>query len=500
MLALGLILIMIATRVFAAPNIDLSSVNQYNQISFGDADLENSYAFGSVAYGGNARFDTVSLSTQSSNIPCPSGNTVVEVAGNVEYIDGKIFGGSGRHGGTLNQGSQTFDCNQDNWVQAPPTVNFAAIQTELTNLSSDLANATVTGPLKIGDCFVDATKTNSDLNVYNIDASIFENPDPNRTCTFVIDASCSATILINISGTTIDLNNFNLTLAGGALSPSRVLVNFYEAQTINFNNVQIGGTVLAPLATVNGAVSNAFLNRIIGGLYAAELNGQFNSELAPFVAGPQSGCELAYDFGDLPDQYSVNLLENGARHEIGSLFLGNTIDQEPDGQPSPGADGDASDEDGIVADPSTWTSNTVGGGNISTFASGAGCLNGWLDWNNDGDFDDADEHIIINTAVDAVGKQISFDVQYVPMGSIRYARYRLTEQIFVNGQASCDYEVSPTGFYKNGEVEDYQYIFADATAVTLTSAETAPATASLILSLALALGLTTVTFVRRKEA
>jgi choice-of-anchor A domain-containing protein len=490
-LAVSLFFLVAAVRVFAAPPIDLSSVNQYNQLSFGNANLVNSYVQGNVAYGGNATFDQVSLATSSYIAPCPTGNTVVEVAGSVNYLVGTIFGGSGRYGTTLSSGSQIFGCHLDSWVQGASTLNFTALQSQLTTLANQLTSAVVTGPFKVRDCYISATRTNSDLNVYNVDGAIFENIDTNRHCTFAIEAPCSSTVLINVSGTNLNLTNFDLTLGSGGLSSSQVLVNFYEAQTINLNNVQIAGTVLAPLATVTGAVSSSKYNRIVGGLFVDELNGQFNSEAAPFVAGPQSGCELTYDFGDLPNSYSVKLLENGARHEIGNLYLGNTVDAEADGQPSPSAEGDTVGDDGIVTNPESWSSNVPNGGLLSTVASGLGCLNGWIDWNQDGDFDDANEQIVDNQPVSTAGAIINFQVQYVASGQTRFARFRITEQTDVNGQMVCVDNIAPTGLYKNGEVEDYLYVFADATAVTLQSAETPPPSIPVLLLLALMLGMAT---------
>jgi hypothetical protein len=61
-----------------------------------------------------------------------------------------------------------------------------------------------------------------------------------------------------------------------------------------------------------------------------------------------------YDFGDAPAVYPTLLANGGAYHLIGPVFMGPLIDAEPDGQPSPGADGDdlnppggMDDEDGV---------------------------------------------------------------------------------------------------------------------------------------------------------
>ncbi len=95
------------------------------------------------------------------------------------------------------------------------------------------------------------------------------------------------------------------------------------------------------------------------------------------------------DFGDAPDdlsepRYPTLLAHDGARHTIGSLFLGTTVDDEPDGQPTASADGDdvngVADDDGVVTLASlvaTSIFNTTTA-SLSAVASDAGKL-GWVD-------------------------------------------------------------------------------------------------------------------------
>jgi hypothetical protein len=80
--------------------------------------------------------------------------------------------------------------------------------------------------------------------------------------------------------------------------------------------------------------------------------------------GPQTSCSdvavsylarfgSAEDFGDAPDSYHTLLANNGARHKIvDEVHLGQLINAEPDGAPTPRADGDdknnIADEDGVV--------------------------------------------------------------------------------------------------------------------------------------------------------
>lgn len=108
-----------------------------------------------------------------------------------------------------------------------------------------------------------------------------------------------------------------------------------------------------------------------------------------------------FDFGDAPDSYQILDASGGAKHEIGSLFLGTYVDGEPDGNPSLFAEDDdddqlPNDEDGLVR-----TSQFIIGQqpSIDVLVSSAGKLDAWMDLNGNGQFDHPDEHINEGTSV-----------------------------------------------------------------------------------------------------
>ena len=202
---------------------------------------------------------------------------------------------------------------------------------------------------------------------------------------------------------------------------------------------------------------------------------------------------LCYDLGDLPATYPITTLaDDGARHSIGNLFLGPTVDRESDGQPNASALGDdisGDDDDGVS--PTTGFVWTVGnpedghGGRLDIFVTGGpGCLSGWIDWSRNGDFLDAGENIVDNVLLPAGQSQVSFPI---PAGTLLdshvFARFRLYEL----ASGSCA-SVTPslTGAATNGEVEDHVFEFPTPTAVVITNLR-ARARANRI-SLALAAG------------
>ena len=166
-----------------------------------------------------------------------------------------------------------------------------------------------------------------------------------------------------------------------------------------------------------------------------------------------------HDFGDLPAAYALTTQANdGARHIVGDLYLGATVDGEADGQTSSNADGDdtngVDDEEGI-SPTGTWTVGANGGA-VNISASGQGCLSGWLDWDSNNNFDDAGDDVIIMADIMTGTNTISFDI---PAGTILtdatfFSRFRLVPD---TGDLNCndDTPIGLTGEVDNGEVEDH---------------------------------------------
>ena len=149
------------------------------------------------------------------------------------------------------------------------------------------------------------------------------------------------------------------------------------------------------------------------------------------------------DFGDAPTAYPVTLAENGARHTPGALFLGATIDTEPDGVHSQFADADGSDEDGVVFPTSALAGTLL---SIPVTASIAGgFLNAWIDWNADGDWSDSGEKVFNDQVLAAGVNSLSLNIPAGATLGTTFARFRL-------GAASG---LGVTGPSVDGEVEDY---------------------------------------------
>jgi subtilisin-like proprotein convertase family protein len=175
---------------------------------------------------------------------------------------------------------------------------------------------------------------------------------------------------------------------------------------------------------------------------------------------------VSFDYGDAPNSYGT-LLAGGARHALGdrTLYLGtNPPDGEADGQAGAAATtddttqvGGVDDEDGVAsfpayASPATTYTVSVTAVNLSTTT--AGSLVGYIDWNRDGDFADANERSATTTVPANTLTATAFNVTWtsVPTNAggttSTYARFRISY--------TASEVTTPTGSATSGEVEDYQ--------------------------------------------
>jgi hypothetical protein len=177
---------------------------------------------------------------------------------------------------------------------------------------------------------------------------------------------------------------------------------------------------------------------------------------------------VTLDFGDTPDpvsttigRYPTTKINDGARHVVSNseLRLGPSISAETDGKPTPLADGDDGD-DGVSF---RFQRNDFGSTGIPMFnknvdtevtvtMSAPGVLNGWFDFNFDGDWTDPGEHVFQDVSFDLLSLTQTFLVRIpstapdITSPTPAFARFR----------ASTVGGILPTGLALDGEVEDYR--------------------------------------------
>ncbi len=90
------------------------------------------------------------------------------------------------------------------------------------------------------------TGADQDLNIFSLAST-----DLTNISNFVINTPTGASVVINISGTSVTLGNFGYSLNGQSLSAAadKLLFNAYQANSLT--HFSLGGTLLAPNATVD---------------------------------------------------------------------------------------------------------------------------------------------------------------------------------------------------------------------------------------------------------
>jgi len=118
-------------------------------------------------------------------------------------------------------------------------------------------------------------------------------------------------------------------------------------------------------------------------------------------------------------------------------------------------DNTGDDEDGVLSGGANLDNQILNRGQTKTIditTNGTGFLNAWIDFNRDGDFEDAGEQIATDVAPS--GGSIAFNVS-IPVGAelgTSYARFRYSSE---TGLASGNSEAI------DGEVEDYAIVLAE---------------------------------------
>ncbi|EMI16807.1 hypothetical protein RMSM_06269, partial [Rhodopirellula maiorica SM1] len=188
-----------------------------------------------------------------------------------------------------------------------------------------------------------------------------------------------------------------------------------------------------------------------------------------------------FDFGDAPNltqsgfasSYPVSLADDGARHTVGGPRFGGFAQAELDGVNSADAtfdDGNGSDdENGVkLLSPVLFASSTSAStGSVSIELSNAdptsNRLDAWIDFNRDGDWDDAGEQIVTNFDLGTI------DGTYV----VDFAVPQDTGTNIENGFSYARFRVSTagglgvTGAAADGEVEDHQVVIVTADSIVV---------------------------------
>ncbi|MEH1982220.1 MAG: choice-of-anchor A family protein [Nostoc sp.] len=233
----------------------LGVASDYNVFTLGNFSEQYTDVEGKLAAGGNITFVGNSI---GSKLAANSGNVVV-AGNNLTLSNGQVNNGNIVYGGSANVSSNEGLPNGT--VTKSNPIDFSAAGQELKSLSQNLASLSANGTTNVQYGGISLTGTNSQLDIFNLDASTLSSAN-----NFTINSVTGSTVVVNVSGTSVSLQNFGFNIEG--TDKQHILFNFYQATSITDSNVGVEGSILAPLANFafNGGnvEGNVIVNSLTG--------------------------------------------------------------------------------------------------------------------------------------------------------------------------------------------------------------------------------------------
>lgn len=216
---------------------ELGKASEYNVFVLENIAQQYTDIEGKLAAGGDVNF----FGGIGDRLPANSGNVVV-AGRDFNFAGGQVFNGNAVYGRNANVAANTGIPNGTLTKGNP--INFQVAGNELKALSQYLASLTPTGTTNIqpggGINLIGSGQT---LNIFNLSGA-----DLSKTNNFEISADPNSTVVVNISGQDVSMQNFGFNIVG--TNRTKVLYNFFEATNITANSVGIQGSILAPFADV----------------------------------------------------------------------------------------------------------------------------------------------------------------------------------------------------------------------------------------------------------
>ena len=295
------------------------------------------------------------------------------------------------------------------------------------------------------------------------------------TCHATLDGALNGTgVIVSSVSPAVDTKYYlrKITTTANCIAVDSVTVSILpDANIIGRDTFICDGFVLDLKTLLSGTVSGSIKYGTSFGVYPdtistlVTLNGTQTYFIENEIGG---GCidttmltvtAVNCDLGDLPDtsatmnqaDYQTLVANNGPVHVIiPGLSLGATVDNEFEGQPLGDALGDGEDEDGLTI---FSTLDIVPGGILRLPVSylnstpDTAYIEAWIDWNGDGDFEDAEEMVFdVKDPTQGLYDRISVNVPTNAVsGRLLGVRIRIS---------NTD-NMTPYGFIDSGEIEDY---------------------------------------------
>lgn len=255
----------------AALDIDLGNAASYSGFVFEDVNGLTQID-GRLAAGGNLSLPTTTI---GSSLPALSSMPSLVVKGNVSsFLGGFLWSGALKSFG-LFQGTKATGIlgSLDLRKSDDLPVDFDSERAYLGIMSDQLRDAPATGTVTQLLGFMTFKGSNQAVEIFNLTASQVALPQ-----IMVLNSIRSdAHIIINVAADSQRKVSFSLGTSLFIGRNHKVLINFHDAETVNFNLVTVWGSVLAP----NACICVSF-GRIEGSVVARQWNASMSIGYTPF--------------------------------------------------------------------------------------------------------------------------------------------------------------------------------------------------------------------------
>ncbi len=243
----------------------LGVVGRFNLFALGAVTQSGTDTAGRLAAAGNVTLSSYSV---GQSLTATGGSDDVLIAGGaLSFNGGTVSHGNLVYGGTVALTSVNIP---NGAARQDQPVDFAGASRNLGILSSYWATLAANGTTTVQPWKqINLVGSDPTLNVFSVHGS-----DLAVSVGVSIQVPSGSTALVNVDGTSDQMQNFGFQLAG--VSNGGVVLNFYQATSLKLSGIGVPATVLAPRAAVN--FSNGNVN---GTLVGASVSGggQFNQDL-----------------------------------------------------------------------------------------------------------------------------------------------------------------------------------------------------------------------------
>jgi choice-of-anchor A domain-containing protein len=172
---------------------------------------------------------------------------------NITFTSGQVANGNAVYAGT---GTFTNVRFRHGSPRQGSIIDFNAAGQYLRDASTRWATLATNGTIGWQSNQYTLTGSNPGLNVFNISGANLA-----RTTRLTINAPAGSTVLVNVDGSSVSLQNFGITVNG--TMREKVLYNFTQATSLSINGLGLDGSLLAPRAALNFAAGQINGNVIV---------------------------------------------------------------------------------------------------------------------------------------------------------------------------------------------------------------------------------------------